>query len=219
MSPDFLSSEPPKGTDGEEYQVCPKCVDDMLELQGNNPVGWGWDIVCTSCEWQIKQVEELDIHQYPDLMEEIKLKVNAVQWLMEMPGIINQTRVESARLQLRMILEMIVFSSLVSNKDAWQKSQDELRKAWNIKKIMADLEAIQDRYYPEPKGKVGDFLTKDRLVSIYDKLNKIIHAENPLGSGVNLRHHMESMPKWLKWFETLLTDHKVFLYHHPDVFY
>ena len=114
---------------------------------------------------------------------------------------------------------MIVFSSLVSNKDAWQKSQDELRKAWNIKKIMADLEAIQDRYYPEPKGKVGDFLTKDRLVSIYDELNKIIHAENPLGNGVNLRHYMESMPKWLKWIETLLTEYKVFLYHHPDVFY
>ena len=46
---------------------------------GKQPSRVGWDIVCTSCEWQIKQVEELDIHQYPDLMEEIKLKVNAVQ--------------------------------------------------------------------------------------------------------------------------------------------
>ena len=219
MSPDFLSSEPVKGTGGKEYQVCPECGDDMLELQGNNPVGWGWDIVCTSCEWQIKQAEELDIHQYSDLMEEIKRKANAVEQLMEMPGIINQARVESACLQLRMILEMIIFGSLVSNKDAWRKSQDELRKAWNIKKIMADLEAIQDRYYPEPKGKLGHFLTKDRLVSIYDELNKIIHAENPLGNGVNLRHYMESMPKWLKWIQDLLTEHKVFLYHHPNVFY
>ena len=108
----------------------------MLELQGTDPVGWGWDIVCISCGWQIKQAEELDIHQYSDLMEEIKLKVNAIQRLMEMPGIVNQTRGESVCLQLRMVLELITFSSLVSNKDAWRKSHDALRKAWNIKNIM-----------------------------------------------------------------------------------
>ena len=139
MSLDFRSTEPVKGIDGNAYQVCPECGDDMLELQGTDPVGWGWNIVCTNCGWRIKQAEELDIHQYSDLMEEIKLKVEAIQRLMEMPGIINQTRVESVCLQLRMVLELIVFSSLVSNKDAWRKSQDELRKVWNIKKIMADL--------------------------------------------------------------------------------
>ena len=87
-------------------------------------------------------------------MEEIKLKVEAIQRLMEMPGIRNQTRVESVCLQLRMVLELIVFSSLVSNKDSWRKSQDELRKVWNIKKIMADLRGIHSTYYPEPKEKV-----------------------------------------------------------------
>ncbi len=119
-------------------------------------------------------------------MEEIKLKVDAIQRLMEMCGIINQTRLESACLQLRIVLELIIFSSLVSNKDAWRKSRDELRKAWNIKKIMRDLRGIHARYYPEPKEKVGDVLTEDRLITIYDQLNKIIHAENPLGIGVNL---------------------------------
>ena len=79
--------------------------------------------------------------------------MDAGQRLMEMPGIINQTRVESVCLQLRMVLELIVFSSLVSNKDAWQKSQDELRKAWNIEKIMKDLRGIHGRYYPEPNSK------------------------------------------------------------------
>jgi len=219
MSLDFQSNELVKGIDGNAYQLCPECGDDMLQLHGTDPVGWGWDIVCTSCGWQIKQAEELDIHQYSDLMEEIKLKVDAIQRLMEMPGIINQTRVESVCLQLRMVLELIIFSSLISNKDAWQKSRDELRKAWNIKKIMKDLRGIHGRYYPEPKEKVRDFLTEDRLVTVYDQLNRIIHAENPLGTGVNLRHYMESVPKWLEWIMGLLTEHKVFLYHHPNVFY
>ena len=138
---------------------------------------------------------------------------------MEMPGIINQTRVEAACLQLRMVLELLVFSSLVSNKDAWQKSQEELRKAWNIKKIMADLKGIHGKYYPEPKGQGHQFLTQDTLVTIYDKLNKIIHAENPLGNEINLREYMESIPAWVHWTKNLLNEHKVYLYHHPEVFY
>ena len=219
MSLGFQSNEPAKGIDGNVYHICPECGDEMLELQGTDPVGWGWKIVCMGCGWQIKQSEELDIHQYSNLMEEIKLKVDAIQPLMEIPGIINQTRVESVCLQLRMVLELIIFSSVVSNKDAWRKSRDELRKAWNIKKIMTDLRGIHGRYYPEPKERVGDFLTEDRLVTVYDQLNRIIHAENPLGTGVNLRHYMESVPKWLKWIMDLLTEHKVFLYHHPNVFY
>ena len=219
MSLDFRSNEPLKGIDGNEYKTCPKCGDDMLELHGDDPVGWGWTIACTNCEWEIKQAEELDIYQYSDLMEEIKLKVETIQRVMEMSGIINQTRVESACLQLRMVLELIVFSSLVSNKDAWQKSQDELRRAWNIKKIMGDLRGIHSRYYPEPKGNMGDFLTEERLVTVYDQLNKIIHAENPMGAQVDLRHYIESMPKWLEWATNLLMEHKVFLYHHPNVFY
>ena len=219
MSLGFRTGRTAKGTDGREYHTCPECGDEYLELQGSNPVGWGWEIVCTNCEWHIKEAEELDIQQYSQLMEDIKLKVSAIHQLMEMPGIINQTRVEAACLQLRMVLELIVFSSLVSNKDAWKKSQEELRKAWNIKKIMVDLKGIHGKYYPEPKGQGHQFLTQDRLVTIYDKLNKIIHAENPLGNEINLREYMESIPAWVDWSKDLLNEHKVYLYHHPEVFY
>ncbi len=219
MSLNFGSNEPVKGTDGSVYRTCPDCGDDMLELQGTDLHGWGWDIACTNCGWRMKQAEELDVQQYSELMEQIKLKVDAIEGLMDMPGIINQTRVESVCLQLRMILELIMFSSLVSNKDAWRKSQDQLRKAWNVKKIMTDLKAIHARYYPEPRGDAQDFLTQDRLVSVYDRLNGIIHAENPLGAGVDLRRCIDAIPKWLKWIVNLLTEHKLFLYHHPNVFY
>ena len=56
-----------------------------------------------------------------------------------------------------------------------------LRKAWNAKKIMKDLRDIHEKYYPEPKGDVADFLTEDRPVTVYGQLNAIIHAENPRG--------------------------------------
>ena len=219
MSLNFGSREPAKGIDGRVYQTCPDCGDDMLEQHGTDLHGWGWDIACTNCGWRIKQAEELDVEQYSELMEQIKLKVEAIEALMQIPGIINQTRVQSACLQLRMILELIMFSSLVSNKDVWRKSQDELRKAWNVKRIMKELEAVHSRYYPEPRGEVPDFLTQKRLVSVYNELNRTIHAENPLGPGVDLRRFIESIPKWLRWIVNLLTEHKVFLYHHPNVVY
>ena len=63
------------------------------------------------------------------------------------------------------------------------------------------------------------FLTEDRLVSAYDKLNKIIHAENPIGTQIDLREYMEAMPTWVEWTKNLLFEHKVFWRHHPNVFY
>ena len=157
----------------------------MLELRGTDIVSWGWNIVCNSCGWQLKQAEELDIQQYSDVMEEIKLKVEAIQRLTEMPGIINQTRVESVCLQLRMVLELIIFGSLVSNKDAWRKSQDELRKAWNVKKIMKDLRGIRGRYYPEPKEKLGDRQTGHCIRSI--------EQDNPCGESSENRGQPQTL--------------------------
>ena len=113
MSLDFRSKDPIKGVDGNEYQICPKCGDDMLELHGDDPIGWGWTIACTNCEWEMKQAEELDISQYSDLMDEIKLRVEAIHQITEMPGIITQTRVESACLQLRMVLGLIVLYGIL----------------------------------------------------------------------------------------------------------
>ena len=63
---------PVKGIDGQQYETCPSCNSDMLEIQGEILNQWGWKIVCTDCEWEIEQAELLDIKQYCDLMETIK---------------------------------------------------------------------------------------------------------------------------------------------------
>ena len=139
-----------KGVDGQEYTTCPLCGDDALELLGNSIVEWGWNIVCLNCGWEMKQAESLDIGQYCDLMEEIKSKVESINQLMEMPGVTIRTRVESICLQLRMLLELIVFSSLVSNKDLWQRSQKELRSSQDINKKLRELKRLHPNFYPRP---------------------------------------------------------------------
>ena len=104
----------------------------------------------------MKQAERLDIAQYCGLMEEVKSKVESINQLMEMPGVTIRTRVESICLQLQMLLELIVFSSLVSNKDVWQRSRKELQSSQDISKKLRELKRLHPSFLPEagrPAGK------------------------------------------------------------------
>ena len=179
MSPDFYQDGPVKGVDGQEYSTCPRCGEDALEIRGEGVNKWGWTVGCLNCEWEMKLAESLDIAQYCDLMEEVKSRVESVNQLMALPGITIQTRVESICLQLRMLLELIVFSSLVSNKDVWQRSQKELQSSQDISKKVRELKRIHPKFYPSPVdldgsvagGEPADwtdgFLNEDKLIEVY----------------------------------------------------
>ncbi len=231
MSLNFYSDDPVKAVDGNEYRECPQCGEDALELRGESPVGWGWHIACLSCDWEIKQAERLDIDQYCDLMEEVRFRVESINQLMEMPGITIRTRVESASLQLRMLLELIVFSSLVSNKDIWQRSQKELQSSHDMSRKLKELKRLHPRFYPrpvdhqertsadEPAEREEGFLSEDKLIKVYGQLGCILHADNPMGKTTDYRYLIDTVPEWLSQVQNLLACHKVYLYHHPDEFY
>ena len=227
----FYSDEPAKGVDGNDYRECPQCGDDALELRGTSPAGWGWHIACLSCGWEMKQAERLDIAQYCDLMEEVKTRAESINQLMEMPGITIRTRVESVSLQLRMLLELIVFSSLVSNKDVWQKSQKELQSSQDMSKKLKELGRLHPRFYPrpvdhkertsgdEPAEREEGFLSEYQLIKVYGRLGNILHAENPMGKQTDYQYFIDAVPEWISQVQDLLECHKVHLYHHPDEFY
>lgn len=231
MSLNFYSDGPVKGVDGEEYTSCPACGDDALELQGNSFTEWGWKIVCLNCSWEKKQAESLDINQYCDLMKEVKSKVESINQLIEVTGLPIRTRVESICLQLRMLVELIVFSSLVSNKDVWQKSKKELQSSQDIGKKLRELKRLHPKFYPkpvdlrtsgsgkEPSDLTEGFLNEDKLIKVYGRLGNILHAENPLGKGTDYQFFIDAVPGWISEVKNLLDCHKVYLYHHPEEFY
>ena len=231
MSLEFYSDGPVKGVDGRGYISCPECGEDALELQGKSLIGWGWNIACLNCSWEVKQAERLDIGQYCDLMEEIKSRAESISQLMELPGITSRTQAESICLQLRLLLELIVFSSLVSNKDVWQRSQKELQSSQDISKKLKELKRIHSNFYPksvdlqgstsgkEPVDRAEGFLSEDKLIEIYGRLGNILHAENPLGKETNYRYFIDEIPGWISQIQNLLECHKVYLYHHPVEFY
>ena len=231
MSPDLHPDGPIKGVDGREHSTCPECGDDALELEGSSIAEWGWKIACMNCGWEMKLAESLDIAQYCDLMEEVKTRVEAINQLMEMPGITIRTRVESMCLQLRMLLELIVFSSLVSNKDVWQGSRKELQSSQDISKKLKELKRLHPNFYPspvdldgdagggEPEDRTNGFLSEDKLIEVYGRLGNILHAKNPLGKETDYRFFIDSVPGWLSKVMRLLECHKVYLYHRPEEFF
>ena len=231
MSLGFYSDGPVKGVDGQVYTTCPECGEDALELEGDSPAEWGWNIACLNCGWEMKQAESLDIAQYCDLMEEVKSRVESINQLMEMPGVTIRTRVESICLQLRMLLELIVFSSLVSNKDVWQRSRKELQSSQDFSKKLRELKRLHSNFYPrpvdlhasasetEPGDRTEGFLTENQLAEVYGTLGNILHAENPLGKVTDYRFFIEAVPGWMSQVQNLLQCHKVYLYHRPEEFY
>ena len=231
MSPGLYPDGPVKGVDGQEYATCPQCGEDALEIRGEGVAKWGWAIGCLNCEWEMKLAESLDIAQYCSLMEEVKSRVESINQLMAMPGITIRTRVESICLQLRMLLELIVFSSLVSNKDVWQQSQKELQSSQDISKKLRELKRLHPNFYPspvdldastpgkEPTHRTDEFLSEDVLVEVYGRLGNILHAENPLGKETDYRFFIDSVPGWLSEIKNLIECHKVYLYHRPEEFY
>ena len=231
MSLDLYPDGPVKGVNGHQYSICPACGEDALQLEGDSPVEWGWNIACMNCEWTMKQAERLDIAQYCDLMEEVKSRVESINQLMENQGMTIRTRVESICLQLRMILELIVFSSLVSNKDVWKRSKKELQSSHDIGKKLKELKRLHPDFYPkpvalqestpgeEPADRTDGFLSQDNLIDVYGRLGNILHAENPMGKETDYQFFIDAVPGWNTQVQKLLKCHRVYLYHHPEEFY
>lgn len=83
-----------------------------------------------------------DIVKYCNLMEEVKRRMNVINAFGSgaSHALYKATTVESVYLQLRKILELIAFGSLVANKQLFSQVYADFSKLWNAKKLLADIE-------------------------------------------------------------------------------
>src|SRR5437773_1723392 len=90
------------------------------------------------------------MHKYSALMKEIKLRFNAIDHLLSGRGdaLYLQTTTESIYLQLRKVLELIAFGSLLANKDLYTEIYADFAKAWNAKRLLGNLEKVNSNFYP-----------------------------------------------------------------------
>ena len=222
---------PVKGIDGHEYISCPDCGSDLLELQGEKIHEWGWKITCLDCDWEMKQAEFLDIKQYCDLMERTRADIAGATEIMESNSINLDTKIKSAAVQTRKILEDIAYATLVSSKDAGAKKQEELQELRYPKDIFRDLGRVHPNFFPTPVEirdpsmgkplvvKTKGVLNREKLVQMYGDLSPLAHSTNPLAEPVDLEYFERKIPVWLEEIVNTLDMHQVMLPHHSDHFY
>lgn len=180
-------------------------------------------------------MSEPDIQKYCDLMEEIKLRVNVVDFFLTGKGhaLYQPTGVESVGLQIRKILELIAFASLVANKDIYSAAYAKFASHWNARLLLRDLERVNPDFYPKPvleaptshpralhqlEGRQNDYLTKDEFERAYEKCGSIMHAENPYGSRADMNYFTEKLPYWRTQIVNLLNNHQVKLLNDPGFY-
>ena len=173
---------------------------------------------------------------YCDNLQKIKWRTNAIMDIItqRVTTTYLMTNIEFCALQIRKILELIAFSSLISDMDVYKQQLKNIAKMWNAKRILNDIEKINPDFYPKPilidpnnKMLWQDFkepyLTKDKFVSVYEKCSALIHENSPFETDEQIRDKAEeavkNMVTWMNLIRNLLNTHTVQLYNEPRLFY
>lgn len=166
--------------------------------------------------------------KYLKILDEIKRRASVIDAFMagNTHAVFEATNIETVCLQFRKILELIAFASLIANVKEYSLQYDKFAKHWNPRLMLRDLERVNPDFYPRPiiqqpatesgikmrwLDRPDDYLTKDRLVSIYEKCGALMHAENPYGSPTDYGFYKNNFLLWRKQIVNLLNAHTITL--------
>ena len=148
-----------------------------------------------------QQEIEKFIQTYESLMQEVKVRNVVLDSIIT--GLVSgssitgyrRTDIELAYLQIRKMLEIIAFGSLLLNEDVVRKVQNNIEEWWSSKKIIQELEKIHKDFYPVPinrgapetiqgvKGVMNlehnttkPYLTKSEFEELYSMASGWIHT-------------------------------------------
>lgn len=166
--------------------------------------------------------------KYRSLLIEIKRRSSVVNAFVkkETHAVFVPTTVESSCLQIRKMLELIAFGSLIANLDEFSKQHTKYSKYWNAERMLNDMKRVNPGFYPNPiiqresddakihrkwDNRSDDYLTKDRFLKVHEKCGAIMHSENPYGSKIDYDYYQASVPIWMAWIVNLLNAHTISL--------
>ena len=183
---------------------------------------------------------------YLERMQEIVRRLEVVEALINGKSVLHYLppTIESIYLQFRHVLELIATASLSVNQQATEELIREGIRKWHAGDILNAIETVNpDYYYPYPlrliKGKSelegidwykgelkdfdGDYLTREKFATLYDKCSKILHTPNPFDRKAikrNLqtdKNHLLQATKWHKRIIELLKHHKFRPVGQPEI--
>lgn len=176
-----------------------------------------------------------DIVKYCDLMEEVKLRIAVIDYFIYGQGhaLYQPPTLESACLQLRKVLELIAFGSLVANADAYTLIYAKVSKKWQAADLLQELDKVNPDFYPVPVIEVpsnapgvihqlqtreGDYLTKAEFPEVYGRCGVMAHAANPYGKGIDYAYYQKILPSWRTRIINLLNNHEMHLLNRPGMY-
>jgi len=135
--------------------------------------------------------------------------------------------VELVALQLRKILEALVFANLSANIETYQEMFQSYYTDWNMTKIIERIRKINPSYYPVPiirpevtkntdelaeffvEPITQDFLTEDEVKCTKKYLDKLLHADNPFNTNLrSVKDELDRLEKFLIKITNLLRTHQ-----------
>jgi hypothetical protein len=175
-----------------------------------------------------------DFVKYCDLMEEIKRRISVIDFFLSGKGhaLYQPPTLESVTLQLRKVLELIAFGSLVANKEAYEAVYSKVSKAWNAGDLLAELERVNPHFYPVPvtqeqdkesgawkhKARAPDYLAKTDFKEVYGRCGVMAHAANPFSKGIDYTYYQAKLPLWRGQIINLLNIHEMVLVGNPATY-
>lgn len=166
--------------------------------------------------------------QYAKLMWECRLRLESLRDIELGRGHTTylQTTIEFEALQLRKLLELIAFSSLVSYQDAYRAIRDDIARDWHAARIIKKVKSINPKFYPVPIEGVGTrdwlrlkdgFLTIRQFHILYDQCGDQLHTKNPFARQKSSLAFHRKVPDYRKRIQQLLAWHVVSLANTGEV--
>src|ERR1035437_4908675 len=94
----------------------------------------------------------MNLDLYCKLMNEVKMKTTAIAEIRNGTKSTSFviTNIEFCCLQIRKIIELVALSSLVANKNQFERLMIKFEHLWNLKEILKDIKKLNPDFYPQP---------------------------------------------------------------------
>ena len=173
--------------------------------------------------------------KYIKVLVEIKRRTAVIDAIhfKEINSLYEATTIETAYLQLRKILELIAFSSLIANINVYSKQYNKFATHYNAHLMFKDMRRVNVNFFPEPiiqtpsknpefvsewSAPSSGYLTKDDFLELYEKCGRMMHAENPYGAEIDYDKYKEQLPIWRTKIVRLLNAHTITLFNDSNLY-
>ncbi|WP_426172608.1 hypothetical protein [Pseudoduganella sp. R-34] len=169
---------------------------------------------------------------YLDLMQESLERLAASEkYLAGYTALGHRCELESAALQLRKAMEAVAFAAIAPNKQMYAAFRKSASKPahygadWQANSIFLSLKEVNPDFYPDPllpETRVGPnswhfdrpvdgYMKQNNFESLYKRLGKYLHADNPWGDDKGWDNFAKGLPDAIMKIRALLKKHRTII--------